>query len=67
MTIWLEACELRLTVANDKLKVAEEKMKMQGKLLDLAQQALSKQELFDSDFFDGGQCCGDDEEPPARS
>jgi hypothetical protein len=35
-------------VANDKLKVTEEKMKTQGQLLDLAQQALSKRELSSS-------------------
>jgi hypothetical protein len=34
--IWLMACEEKLTVANDKLKATEEKMKTQGQLLDLA-------------------------------
>jgi hypothetical protein len=32
-------------VANDKLRAAEEKMKIQGQLLHLAQQTLSKREL----------------------
>jgi hypothetical protein len=34
--------EIKLKEAKEKLKVAEEKMKSQGQLLDLAQQALSK-------------------------
>jgi hypothetical protein len=42
--IRLTACEKKLMVANDKLK-ATKKMKIQGKLLDLAQQVLSKREL----------------------
>jgi hypothetical protein len=41
----LTACEAHLSVVNDKLKATEEKMKTQGKLLDLACQALSKREL----------------------
>jgi hypothetical protein len=40
MKIQLTACELKLTMAND--KAAEEKMKTQGHLLDSAQHALSK-------------------------
>jgi hypothetical protein len=43
MKIQLTACELKLTMAND--KAAEEKMKTQGHLLDSAQHALSKWEL----------------------
>jgi hypothetical protein len=35
-------------MANDKLNVAEEKMKTQGQLLDSAQQTLSKRELSSS-------------------
>jgi hypothetical protein len=42
MKIQLMTCEEKLTVANDKLKAIEEKMKIQGQLLDSAQQALSK-------------------------
>jgi hypothetical protein len=38
-------CEEKLTVANDKLNAAEEKMKTQGHLLNSAQQALSKREI----------------------
>jgi hypothetical protein len=52
MKIWLTACEdklmaceAQLTVANDKLMATEEKVKIQGQLLDLAQQSLSKWEL----------------------
>jgi hypothetical protein len=48
MKIRLTACEKKLTVANDKLKATEEKMKIQGQLLDSAQQALSKRELSSS-------------------
>jgi hypothetical protein len=42
MKIRLTACEEKLMMANDKLKAAEEKMKIQGQLLDSAHQALSK-------------------------
>jgi hypothetical protein len=42
--IQLTAWEKKLMVANDKLK-ATKKMKIQGKLLDLAQRVLSKREL----------------------
>jgi hypothetical protein len=42
MKIQPTECELKLTMANDKLKAAEEKMKTQGHLLDSAQHALSK-------------------------
>jgi chromosome segregation ATPase len=42
MKIQLMTCEEKLTVANDKLKAIEEKMKIRGQLLDSAQQALSK-------------------------
>jgi hypothetical protein len=45
MKIRLTACEEKLMMANDKLKAAEEKMKIQGQLLDSAHQALSKWEL----------------------
>jgi hypothetical protein len=48
MKIHLTMCEEKLTVNNDKLKAAEEKMKTQGQLLDSAQQALSKRELSSS-------------------
>jgi hypothetical protein len=37
-----------MTMANDKLNAIEEKMKTQGQLLHLAQQALSKRELSSS-------------------
>jgi hypothetical protein len=37
--------EIKLKAAKEKLKAAEEKMKSQGQLLDLAQQALPKQEF----------------------
>jgi hypothetical protein len=40
--------EIKLKATKDKLKVTEEKMKSQGRLLDLAQQALSKQEFSSS-------------------
>jgi hypothetical protein len=36
MKIRLTACEEKLTMANDKLKATEEKMKIQGQLLDSA-------------------------------
>jgi hypothetical protein len=42
MKIWLTTSEEKLMVANNKLKAAEEKMKIQGQLLDLAQHVLSK-------------------------
>jgi hypothetical protein len=42
MKIQLMACKQKLTLANDKVKAAEEKMKTQGQLLDSAQQAISK-------------------------
>jgi hypothetical protein len=42
MKIQLTACEEKMMVANDKLKDAEEKMKIQGQLLDSAQHVLSK-------------------------
>jgi hypothetical protein len=45
MKIQLTAWEEKLMVANDKLRAAEEKMKIQGQLLHLAQQTLSKREL----------------------
>jgi hypothetical protein len=48
MKIRLTACEEKLTVANNKLKATKEKMKIQGQLLDSAQQALSKRELSSS-------------------
>jgi chromosome segregation ATPase len=48
MKIQLTACEEKMMVANDKLKDAEEKMKIQGQLLDSAQHMLSKWELSSS-------------------
>jgi hypothetical protein len=42
MKIRLEECEEKLTVADDKLKVIEEKLMTQGQLLDSTQQTLSK-------------------------
>jgi DNA-binding winged helix-turn-helix (wHTH) protein len=48
MKIWLTTSEEKLMVANNKLKAAEEKMKIQGQLLDSAQHVLSKRELSSS-------------------
>jgi hypothetical protein len=48
MKIRLEECEEKLTVADDKLKVIEEKLMTQRQLLDSAQWTLSKRELSSS-------------------
>jgi enoyl-[acyl-carrier-protein] reductase (NADH) len=43
-----QQAKIQMTMANEKLKVAEEKLKTQEQSWDLAQQALSKQELSSS-------------------
>jgi hypothetical protein len=64
MKIRLTTCDEKLIVANDKLKAAEEKMKTEGAATWFGSAGAFQARAL---IFGGGQCCGTDEEPPAWS